>query len=394
MMAPGRRDQMPLTDPRERQVNGSPEQQANGSRERRLNGSPEQQAIETVRVPVPQARPRVPSWGPVLATTFRLWVTRRWPRLRRSRRAWLAAICALAVIAAAVFAVVHLAGTSSGQAASGPAARVRAAGRPGQSPSAGAGSARSSGAAAAARAQAAAVRAQVAAWIAGQVGDDETIACDPVMCTALGADGVAPGRLLSLPPSASSAPDADIVVASPSAHAWLSADAPTLLASVGSGAHLIEVRAVSAGGTAAYQAALRSDLADRRSAGAQLLHSRRLEVSAPGAGQLASGEVDTRLMVTLAVLASQHPWRVIAFGAASPGVPLTEAPYRQVIIAAAGGGGGTAGLAAALAFLRAQQGLYQPAQVTTVRLADGQPGLRIDFAAPSPLGLLAGSTPG
>jgi hypothetical protein len=369
---------MPLTDPRERQV----------------NGSPEQRATETVRVPVPQARPGVPSWGPVLATTFRLWVARRWPRLRRSRRAWLAAICALAVIAAAVFAVVQLSGTSSGKTASGQVARARASGRPGQSPSARAGSARPSGAAAAARAQAAAVRAQAAAWVAGQVGDDETIACDPVMCTALGAHGVSPGRLLSLPPSASGAPDADIVVASPSAHAWLSADAPTLLARVGSGASLIEVRAVSAGGTAAYQAALRSDLADRRSAGAQLLHSRRLEVSAPGAGQLATGEVDTRLMVTLAVLASQHPWRVIAFGAASPGVPLTEAPYRQVIIAAAGGGGGTAGLAAALAFLRAQQGLYQPAQVTTVRLADGQPGLRIDFAAPSPLGLLAGSTPG
>jgi glucose/arabinose dehydrogenase len=200
--------------------------------------------------------------------------------------------------------------------------------------------------------------------------------------------------LLSLPPSASGAPDADIVVASPSAHAWLSADAPTLLASVGSGASAIEVRAVSAGGAAAYQAALRSDLADRRSAGTQLLHSRRLEVSAQGAGQLATGEVDTRLMVTLAVLASQHPWRVAAFGDGSPGVPLTEAPYRQVIIAAAGGGGRTAGLAAALTFLRAQQGLYQPAQVTTVRLADGQPGLRIDFAAPSPLGLLAGSTPG
>ena len=390
---------MPVTDPRERQVTGSPEQQVNGSRERQLNGSPEQRAIETVRVPVSQARPGVPSWGPVLATTFRLWVARRWPRLRRSRRAWLAAICTLAVIAAAVFAVVQLTGTSSGQAAAGPAARVRAAGRPGQSPSARAGSARSSGAAAAARAQAAtvraqaaAVRAQAAAWIAGQVGDDETIACDPVMCTALGAHGVAPGRLLSLPPSASGAPDADIVVGSPSAHAWLSADAPTLLASVGSGASLIEVRAVSAGGTAAYQAALRSDLADRRSAGAQLLHSRRLVVSAPGAGQLATGEVDTRLMVTLAVLASQHPWRVIAFGAASPGVPLTEAPYRQVTIAA--DGGGTAGLAAALAFLRAQQGLYQPAQVTTIRLADGQPGLRIDFAAPSPLGLLAGSTPG
>jgi hypothetical protein len=359
----------------------------------------------------------VPSWGLVLATTFRLWAARRRQRLRRSPRAWLAVICVLAVGVGAVIAVVQLTGTSSGQPA-----RVPASGRAAQRPSARAGSARSSGAAAAARAQAGAVRAQAAAvraqaaavraqaaavraqaagvraqaaaWVAGQVGGGETIACDPAICTALGAHGVAPGRLLSLPPSASGAPGADIVVASPSAHAWLSADAPTLLASVGSGASLIEVRAVFPGGAVAYQAALRSDLADRRSAGAQLTHSRRLEFSAEGAGQLAAGEVDSRLMVLLAVLASQRSWRVIAFAAASPGVPLTEAPCRQVIIAAANGGGGTAGLAAALAVLHAQHGPYQPAQVSTVRLADGQPGLRIDFAAPSPLGLLAGSIPG
>jgi len=356
-----------------------------------FTGSREQQATETVRSAAPPGRPGVPSWGPVLATTVRLWAARRWQRLRRSRRAWFVAICVLAaavVGAAAVITVVQLTGTSSGRAA-----RVAASGRAGRSPVPRGGSARSSGAAAA-RAQAAAVRAEAAAWIAGQVGGDETIACDPAMCTALSAHGVAPGRLLSLPPSASGAPDTDSVVASPSTHAWLGADAPTLLASVGSGAHLIEVRAVSPGGAAAHQAALRSDLADRRSAGAQLMHSRRIEVSAQGAGQLAAGEVDTRLLVMLAVLASQHSWRVIAFGDASPGVPPTEAPYRQVTIAATGGGGGTASLASALDVLRAQHGPYQPAQVTIVRLAGGQAGLRIDFAAPSPLGLLAGSISG
>jgi len=335
-----------------------------------------------VRSAAPQGRPRVPSWGPVLATTVRLWAARRLAQLRRSRRARLVGICVLAVVAAAVITVVQLTGTSSRQAA-----RVPASGRAGQSPSPRGGSGRSSGAAAA-------VRSQAAAWIVGQVGGDGTIACDPSMCTALSAHGVASSRLLSLAPSASGAPGAEIVVASPSAHAWLGADAPTLLASVGSGADLIEVRAVSPGGAAAYQAALRSDLADRRSAGAQLMHSRRIEVSAQGGGQLATGEVDTRLLTMLAVLASQRSWRVIAFDDASPGVPLTEAPYRQVIIAAANGGGGTAGLAAALAVLRAQHGLYQPAQVTTVRLAGSQPGLRIDFAAPSPLGLLAGSISG
>jgi len=360
-----------------------------------FTGSEEQQATETARPASPPARPGVPSWGLVLATTFRLWAARRRQRLRRSPRAWLAVICVLAVVVGAVIAVVQLTGTSSGQAA-----RVAAPGRAAQRPSARGGSPRSSAAAAAvqartaaAQAQAAAARAQAATWIAGQVGGDETIACDPAMCAALGGHGVAPSRLLSLPPSASGAAGADIVVTSPSAHAWLSAYAPTLLARFGSGAHLIEVRAVSPGGAAAYQTALRSELADRRSAGAQLMHSRRLELSAQGAGQLATGEVDTRLLVLLAVLASQRSWRVTAFGDASPGVPLTEAPYRQVIIAAADGGGGTAGLAAALAVLHAQRGPYQPAQVTTVRLADGQPGLRIGFAAPSPLGLLAGSIP-
>ena len=151
----------------------------------------------------------------------------------------------------------------------------------------------------------------------------------------------------------------------------------------------------SPGGAARYQAALAADLAARRSAGAQLLHSRRIDVSAQGAGQLQAnqlraGQVDSRLLVMLALLASQRSWRVIAFGDASPRVPLAEAPFRQVVITGAGGPDGVAGLAAALALVRAQRAPYQPAQVTTVHLADGQAGLRIDFAAPSPLGLLTG----
>jgi hypothetical protein len=292
----------------------------------------------------------------------------------------LIAIGVLVVAAAAVAVVAGLTGTSV------PATRVSAPGRGHQRPSPASGPVRSSAAGT--------VRSQAAAWIAGQLGSEETIACDPPICAALGADGVASSRLLPLATSAASAPGADVIVAAPSAHTWLSQDAPTLLASVGSGASLIEIRASSPGGAATYTAALRSDLADRRSAGSQLMHSRRIEVSAQGAGQLAAGEVDSRLLVMLAVLASQHPWQVIAFGDASPGVPATEAPYRQVIIAAAGGRGGAASLAAALAVLRAQHAPYQPAQVSTVRLAGGQLGLRIDFAAPSPLGLLAGSVPG
>jgi len=293
---------------------------------------------------------------------------------------WLIAICVLAAGAAAVALSVRSAGPSV------PAVRAPASGRVNHGPLPRSGSARSAGVAT--------VQSQAAAWIAGQVGSEETIACDPSMCAALGARGITSSRLLSLPPSASGAPGADVIVASPSAHSWLSQDAPTLLASLGSGASLIEVRAISPGGAAAYQATLRADLADRRSAGPQLLHSRRIEVSAQGAGQLKAGEVDSRLLVMLAVLASEHSWRVIAFGDASPGVPSTEAPYRQVTITAADGRGGAAGLAAALAVLRGQHAPYQPAQVTTVQLAGGQAGLRIDFAAPSPLGLLTGTVTG
>ena len=110
---------------------------------------------------VPPTRP-VPSWGLVLATTIRLWAARRLHRLRRSRRALLIAICVLVVGAAAV--VVRLTGTSSR------ATRVSASGGGQQRPTAVSGSTSSS---------APSVRSQAAAWIAGQVGSDETIACDP-----------------------------------------------------------------------------------------------------------------------------------------------------------------------------------------------------------------------
>jgi hypothetical protein len=137
-----------------------------------------------------------------------------------------------------------------------------------------------------------------------------------------------------------------------------------------------------------------ADLAARRSAGAQLLHSQRIGVAGPAAGQLQAGQVDSRLLIMLAMLASQHPWRVVAFGGASPGV--AAAPFRQVIITGPDAGD----LAASLAVVRAQRAPYQPAQAAIVRLPGGQAApsgqlaLRIDFAAPSPLGLLTGGASG
>lgn len=341
------------------------------------------QAGEAVRPAAETTPAGAPSWGRVLATTISLWLSRR----RQGRRAaLLIMICAL-VLGVAAVAVFQFAGASSPAARAAPAARAHHQGRVARESAAAAGASGLAG-------PVAAVRPLAAAWVAGQLGSDETIGCDPLMCAALRAHGVAAGRLLPLGSAASSAPDTDVIVASPSALPWLGQDAPSLLASFGSGVGRIEVRAVFPGGAAAYQSAARDDLAARRSAGAQLLRSRRIEASGRQAAQIQAGAVDTRLLIMLALLASQHPLRVVAFGDGSPGVPLAEGPFRQVTIAITDSRGEAAAVAAALAMLHAQQAPYQPAQASTVRLVGGQTGLLIDFAAPGPLGLLSGNATG
>ncbi len=330
--------------------------------------------------------PPDPSWGRVLATTISLWTARRMPQLRRPRLALFLALGML-VTAAVVVTAVQLTATS-GRAPSS-AVPHRAAARAGGPPTAAPGAAAPGTAASGAAQTAAGVRAQAAAWVAAQVGSDQSIACDPVLCTALSAHGVAAGRLMPLGPTAGP-PGANVIVTSAAEHAQASREAPTLLASFGTGASQIEVRAAAPGGAAAYAKALAADLAARRSGGAQLLHSKSIQANAETAGQLRAGQADSRLLIMLAMLASQHSWRVVAFGDASPGVPLTDAPFRQVIIAGTDG----KAVATALALVRAQRAPYAPSQVTSVRLPGGQSGLRIDFAAPAPLGLLTGAASG
>ena len=327
---------------------------------RQLAGSQTRQAVSSA---AHRTLPGAPSWGRVLATTVSLWAGRRTARLRHPRLALVLAICVV-VAAAAVVSVVQVSGTST---------RTASASRPHAAPPAWA------------RGAAGTVRTQAATWVASQLSNAETVGCDPLMCAALRAHGVAASRLV---PVTSGAADADVVVASPSAAGQQST--PVLLASFGSGASLVEVRTAPPGGSAAYQRALTADLAARRSAGAQLLHSQRIVVAAPAAGQLQAGQVDSRLLIMLAMLASQHPWRVVAFGGASPGVAVAQAPFRQVTITGPDAGD----LAASLAMVRAQRAPYQPAQAAVVRLPGGQAALRIDFAAPSPLGLLTGGASG
>ena len=314
------------------------------------------------------AREAEPSWGRVLVNTVKLAVLRqlRAAGLRRrrasgsrpgpARRRWRFATLVLALAGAAVI-VLWLIGGLTGTPSR--AARVPAVGAGPPSLAAGA-------------------QAQAAAWIAGQMSGNAVVACDPGMCAALQEQGVAAGRLMPLRSAAASPRGAGVLVISPSISGQLAGRyAPALIASFGSGSDRVEVRAVEPGGASAYRAALRADLAARRAAGSQLLRNSHIRFTGPGAAQLRAGEVDTRLLAALASLASQYSFRVTEFGDASPGAPVL---FREVAITGIG-----RGLPAALAMVRAQNPPYLPAHAAVV----GQTGLSIEFAAPSPLGLLS-----
>ena len=318
-----------------------------------LPGGPAVPVGSVPRRPAPGRRAvSEPSWGRVLATTIKLWILRT--------RGW-RAVAVAAAVAVITVAALALSGVFAGTAA--PAARARAAGTP--SP-----------------AQAAphrttprpsAAQATAAAWVVGQLSSDATIACDPAMCTVLQAQGMTAGRLMPLTPGAPDPGGATVVVTSSAA---AEAYAPALIASFGSGAAQIDVRATEPGGAAAYGTALRADLAARMSAGAQLLRNSRIRFTAQDVAQLRAGEVDARLLATLAALSSQYSFSVTAFGDTSPGV---AALYRGVTISSA-----SKNLTAALAMVKAQVPPYLPTQAALVPPA----GLNIEFAAPSPLGLL------
>jgi hypothetical protein len=165
--------------------------------------------------------------------------------------------------------------------------------------------------------------------------------------------------------------------------------APVALATFGSGSAQVAVRVVAAEGSAAYLRSLHADAAARRAAGALLPRNPHLRVSPAGRRELAAGQVDARLLSVIGALATPYHIDITGFGApaagASPGVPLRSA---DISSASAGPGGDAATLESVKRFLLAQQAPFRPADVTTVRLAGGQIVLRVEFTAPSPLGLL------
>jgi hypothetical protein len=230
-----------------------------------------------------------------------------------------------------------------------------------------------------------------ASWIASQVSAAAVVSCDPVTCRALQAHGIRAARLLTLSRGRTDPLRSAVIVATGAVRHLLgsrltSVYAPAVIASFGSGNQRIDIRAVARHGAAAYESELSADVLARKSAGAILLRSQRVTVSAAARTQLAGGRVDTRLLVTVAGLAAAHPVSILAFAGAAPGASRGM-PLRSAEVVAAGTRS-SAELHSMIGFLRSRPRGYVPAQIRTRYLVGGQRALQIEFAAPSPLGLL------
>ena len=339
--------------------------------------------------PPPQAPPPTqsggsrapePSWGTVLATTLRLWAQRHlgrwWPTQTRWRLVVMAALAAVVFVAGVT---VELAGFGRGE----------------PTPSRLSGGT-SIGAGVIAAAQA--TRQHAAAWVASQVSADAVVACDPAMCAALQAADVRASRLMVLTPASADPLGSGLVVATPVVRALFgtrlaSVYAPVTLAAFGSGAARIDIRMVAPDGAAAYRAQLVADLRARRTAGARLLHNHDIHLVGAARAAVANGEVDPRLLVTLAALSHLHPVEIVRFDGSDPGASA-GVPLRSADIAGAvpPGGGRPASLASLGAFFRAQRAPYLPSSLETVRISPTGAILRVEYRAPCPLGLLGTSS--
>jgi hypothetical protein len=218
------------------------------------------------------------------------------------------------------------------------------------------------------------------------------------MCQALRARGIPAGDLDVLAPSGADPLSSAVIVATAAVRRELgnrlgSVYAPVIIASFGSGTARIEVRVIAPQGAAAYLRALRADLAERKSAGTQLLHSPRIRLSAAAGVQILAGHVDTRLMATIVTISGPARISVLAFGDPAPGAGAGS-PLRSAELTTTGKtdpAGSSASVQQMISFLDAQKPPFAPAWAAMARLPSGQAVLRVEFAAPSPLGVLAGN---
>ena len=316
---------------------------------------------------------QAPSWPRVIATTLRLWFERRRARRASARRRVLIIGIAIIVFAAGGLTFALAGGRS-------PAAKPG-----GGTPALSTGSV----------AAAAASRQAAATWVAAQVSHSVIVSCDPVMCATLQQDGFPAGDLLPLTASATDPLGSAVVVSTTALRNQFGRRlpdvyAPVVLATFGRGEARVDVRVEAPDGGRSYLVAQRVDELARQQVGQQLLANKDLHVPAAAGQEIAAGNLDSRLLSTLAALTGQvHEVNVIAVGDSGPGASA-GVPLRMVRISALvspGHPGRNASyLKAVLAFLKAQQPPYRAS--VSVRSQGGASIVQVQFAAPSPLGLL------
>jgi hypothetical protein len=241
---------------------------------------------------------------------------------------------------------------------------------------------------------AAAAREKAARWVSREVSRNQIIGCDTVMCALLVKEGVPSADLLLVSPSTQDPLGAGVIVATPDLQSQfgmrLSTEyAPAVLARFGTGRLRVEVRVIAPWGAGAYQLALTRDIAARELQGTQIVGNSRIVLPASGKTELAAGQVDPRLLITLPALAHRHPVRVLAFydrgPGAGPGVPFTGVKLA--------GNDPKAGITAhaylrwLVSFLHSQRSSFRAASVSTA-WREGRAIVSIRFALPNPIGLL------
>jgi hypothetical protein len=353
----------------------------------------------------PQRKPanpqQEPPWSTVIATTIRLWWERRGRRLwrargRRQRRVVASALAVAVVAGGLAVALTQSGGKSPGQHLAG------GRGAPGQHRAGGGeppGQHRPGGGANPVL-SAQTARSDAAAWIDQQVSRGTIVSCDPVMCSALLAHGFPAANLDLLRPSAHDPLASDMIAATAVLRSQFgsrltSVYAPITVASFGTGSAEVAIRVVAPDGSAAYMRQFRADLAARKAYGAQMLHNSKIVVAPQTRRQLASGMVDSRLLATISTAAHrENPLRIVSFGAAAPG-GSSGVPVRSAVIASTASGpkASIAVLDQLRRFWLGQQAPYLPASTQIVPDGSGQSALRIQFAAPSQLGLLSAGNP-
>lgn len=235
-------------------------------------------------------------------------------------------------------------------------------------------------------------RNQAAVWVSQQVSPDASVSCDRAMCAALVALKFPRRNLLTLeststPPVTSAVVVVTAAVRDMFGSSLAAAYAPAVLASFGSGAAEVDVRVMAPHGTASFWAAFNAGLAARQSSGSVLVGNPRITVSATANKQLTAGQVDSRLVLSLADLASDQPIDIVRFENVGPGVGpgvLLRAADLAVDDQTPGVASSTytQELRTSLAELTTQS---RPS--SQIVAAQGVPTVfRVDFTAPSPLG--------